>query len=627
MTWRPIDFNGIIYLNRTTIDQLQVYLDNKEWQLARVLLNSIHPFQSFEAPPSIAMSPYMPMKLPEAVEALGKQIRQLQQSKSPLADTNDWRLAAEKINKGLWEYLEVIEECITELFQQLSLLGIEDWKSELVDMVFDIKEILVHHLEDLQWKMKRIETQLQEYRSICEKTLPFWKKISLPFSSLLDRALYTNVRKSRKYLEFQYQNFSSKYKHFNEIYSKTAQKLEKFNQYTTFNQLDDDSQEKLKKIYQLTKIWELNSKSRFLPRNETIRALRGFISPEKALTIFKDYYKLLQKQLFTYGNLIKRDHTFVTSSEKVEKMEEELLTGRGELHTLGVTANKYRDFLLKTDPNPYVRSRLGFPEWIVGPEPHQTKVMRSLSYDIENLDGLYEKFRQAMERKSVAPDTPITELDGSIQKILHEMSQPLMSKSLMQLQVDRLINLLQQFDELTNINEEIVPYMGQVLGKALRADWKYNVLFTIPAFHDVYETHHGLVGAVDDRQHLNRMQKFKRYIQQIEQWIKDNDTPKHTHEIELDMNDIKGYLQDFLGQVQRLASPTNEKEPTQKEVALVENELLEYRYLFGNFFSHLRDDHPEERMIRRQFLFVDQYFEAVENKINGLSQRYRMETS
>lgn len=621
MSWKPIDYDGIVNLNQAVVDQLHLYLDNKETQLGKLLLNSIHPHHGSNIPPLVLVSSDINIKLSEAIEGFSKQIRQITQSQNPVEDPGDWERAVDKINKGLWEYLETLEESVTEYFQQLNLVSIEEWRIELIRAVDAIKGMLAHRLDDLFWGLRRIESLLREYRWLCERQQGKWvgvRKIGLFWSSLLDRSLSSNLEKCRKYLGFNYQNFSEKYKRFDEVHGKTEQMLEKFTSYRVFATLEEDSRRKIKKIYQLVKLWELNSKARFIPRQEIVGSLRNLISPDKAFSIFKEYYFVLQEELFYYSRTIKKSPAVVLSQESVEKIEEELLSCRGELHTLGATISKYRDFLLRTDPNPYVRSRLGFPEWIVGQEPAQTKQMWFLGYDIETLDGMYESFRQAIERKALVPDTPISQLDSDIQSILHEMAQPLLSKGAMRLRAERLLNLLQQFDELSNINKDIVDYIGQVLGKALRADWKYHVLFGIQAFHQIYDIHHGLIDSVEDRSHFNRMHKFKRLIHEIRKWLKNNDTPRHTHEIELDMSDIRGYLQDFLGQVQRIVTITDDKETIQQASSVIEKELLEYRYLFGNFFFHLQEDRPEERMIRKQFLFVDQYFEAVENKLHEL---------
>ncbi|MCE5317518.1 MAG: hypothetical protein LLG04_09205, partial [Parachlamydia sp.] len=155
--------------------------------------------------------------------------------------------------------------------------------------------------------------------------------------------------------------------------------------------------------------------------------------------------------------------------------------------------------------------------------------------------------------------------------------------------------------------------VGLNLNKAMRADWQYHVLFGLPAFHHLYAIYRGIVGTVDDRTHTNRMQKFKRLIQQLDSWVSSHDTPRHAHEIEVDLSDMKGYLQDFLAYAQRLSK---DEEPGKEErYASIAQQLLEYRYMFGSFFHRLHDDSTESLMLRKQLLFVDQYFEAVETAL------------
>ena len=94
-------------------------------------------------------------------------------------------------------------------------------------------------------------------------------------------------------------------------------------------------------------------------------------------------------------------------------------------------------------------------------------------------------------------------------------------------------------------------------------------------------------------------------------------------EIDLDIHDIKAYLQDFFAQVQRLEPEDKvvwDHERFERPLGQAAQTLLQYLYLFGHFFSHLRADHPEDRLIRKQLLFVDQYFEAIDRRIQELSK-------
>ena len=90
-------------------------------------------------------------------------------------------------------------------------------------------------------------------------------------------------------------------------------------------------------------------------------------------------------------------------------------------------------------------------------------------------------------------------------------------------------------------------------------------------------------------------------------------------EIELDMNDMKTYLQDFLASVQRAEKERAHNPFIDETVDKFKVQLLEYRYLFGQFFYLLMNKNSESQQLRNQFLFVDQYFETIENHLSHLA--------
>lgn len=619
MTWQTIDFHGIVSLDRTLADQLEKYLEEKEAQLSMVLANAIQFHGEFTSP-VLPFSYGSRFKLSEGVEAFSRKVKQVVTSTKPMVRSDDWKRVAEQLNKALWEYLELLEGGVVELFQQLDQVGFEKWRHELLRVVESIKDILSHSLEDLSWAVKRLENLLWEYRWACERTGPQAKLLSKAlyfWKTLLDRSLSSNIQKSQKFLNFRYQNFALRFEQFFEMEGQVGKSMAKFLGYQVLNNKDLEEQEKYKIIYHYLKIWEQNKKSKVLPQREPVRVLHNVTSPEKAIVLFKNYYLALKDKLFEYSRTIKKEPEQPPDPLKKLELQGSLSVNRLELHTLGATVAKYRDFLLRTDPNPYVRSRWGFGEWIVGPEPATTKQLLSLGYDVENLDTLVVKFAESLQNAPARSSTTTYLMQQDIQKTLHDMGQPLTSTSMMRIRAEKLLSSIQQLDELGSSDQDVIDTTTQTLSKAMRADWKYNILHEIPLFHEIYTIHLGILGPLNDRNHLNRYSKFKRLLQQIQQWVKDKNTLKHIHEIELDMNDIKGYLQDFLASVQRTA-----KDPalfniknSQQVIGDISQQLLEYRYLFGHFFHFLRQNESEEKIIRNQFLFVDQYFESVENKL------------
>ena len=122
----------------------------------------------------------------------------------------------------------------------------------------------------------------------------------------------------------------------------------------------------------------------------------------------------------------------------------------------------------------------------------------------------------------------------------------------------------------------------------------------------------------DDRQHLQRYHKFKKVFQQLHQWIETGNLNRHTHDVELDINDTKALLQDFLGQAQHIEmTRTSLGQVNPEFITATTKQLLEYLYLFGHFFHSLDMTDPDQRQLRRRFLFADQYFDSVEVILSG----------
>lgn len=618
MTWKPIDLEGIISLDKPLYVELDQFLYEKEGMLGECIVQSIH---AVGETPQLASKAVLRLKLSEALENFEKRIRQVTLSQHNLPTLKDFKMTISLINSCLWKYVETLESCVIELFQQLDQIGLEKWHKEMLSAVNSIKILLMHRMEDVSWAIRRMETLLWQYREICtgDKKLLTNLKYWLPWSHLLDRNLLSNLEKSKKFLRFNHKKFADRMVDYNSFSAQIEQGVNKLQSYHAYNSLDTNDRENFKRIYELLKLWELNQTTQSLPSQDIVKALRQVQSEEKIYQVFNDYYHTLRDILFHQARLFKIGAQDLCKDAAGKTLALDIIAGyRAEIRTLGATCLKYRDFLLQTDSNPYIRSRWGFAEWIAGPEPAQSKRLLNLSYEIESLDGLYEKLRNSLEKGlSESEERQLSQAFLNIERWLHDSSQPLISRALMHANVERIVNALVDLDELGSFNRNITDFFDQVLSKTLRVDWKYNVAFEIPKFQEVYQIHKGLIGKSEDRQHFNRINKFKHVFQQVEDWAKKKITQRHMDEIELDMIDIKVHLQDFLASVQRmitsLGTDVSKGDMIRKEIA---GQLLEYRYLFGQFFHELSKSEQDERSLRNQFLFVYQYFEAIENKLN-----------
>ncbi len=624
MTWKPIDFQGIVALDKSVIEHLQHFLEEKEARLAEQILEAF-PIVEAKAP-AIPPGLYSRLKLSDAIEGSSKRIRQMALSRQKIDSSNGWKKAARSINRSLWEYIEVLEGSSVELFQQLDQVGIEQWRGKLSLVIDEIKVMLIHRVDDVVWAIRRLEEQLQEYRKICLGKNR-WMEFLSSQKPLLEENLLDNLDKTKKYLSLRYHHFADRFCEFNKMRSEVDKLTLKMDAYHVLSVLDAEAKEKYRKLFQLLHLWELNKKAKKLPEGDPVYAIRTVTSFERAYIIFKDYYNMLRLVLFERSRNLKSHPKEIFEDVIGKSILLEVIKGfKDENDTLENVISKYREFLLDNDPHPQISKWWRFWGWKAGEEPAQTKQLHFLLADVEMLEVYFQTLEEAIQKgPSAVPMSQLQDQMAEVQKHLREMGQPLASKALMRLNSERVISLLSQMDEIGSFNQVVVDFIGESLSKALRADWKYQVLFDIQEFYDVYSIHQGIAYLFEDRQHTARLNKFKRLIQQIDEWVKNKTYPKHIHEIELDMNDMKGYLQDFLGQVQRFArEPISDLNLYDEQLRELYRQLLEYRYLFGTFFHELRDDVLEERNIRNHFLFVDQYFETIDNKIHEI-KTYRPE--
>lgn len=612
MAWQVIDFQGIVSLSKSVVEQLQAHLEDRESHFSHEIASAL--VLQPEGLGSEMTSNYSyKSKLSEGVELFARKAATAIQSKRAL---EPWQNVAQTINNAAWSYVEILEGTVIELFQQLDQVSIEQWRPELVQTVEAIKELLTHDMDDLKWTLKRLESHLQEYRQACDSkgnAEGWWQKLRF-WDGIIDSTLTKNIEKSQKFLIFNYQKFLQRYGQYEILNGEIEQSLLKFLGYHVLASIEPEEQEHYRKLYRLLKLWERNLKIKALPQAEMTTVLRMAMSPSHVYQLFRQYYKALKQKLFEQSRQIK-EGALDDGIKKVE-LQSNIAVQRLELHTLGDTIDKYRRFILKTNPESNGNSSKESADWTPGEKPPENSAFVEQENEIEMLDRLYLEIDQSLHHASTEQPN-LEELKTEILRNLHEMGQPLASQSMMAVRAEKFVHQLQKLNELGTQDNEIVELVTQYLSKAMRADWKYHTLHNIPLFHQLYAIHMGIVGPIDDRQHVNRWNKFNQLTRQLLQWVKNKKIVSHLHEIEIDMTDIKGYLQDFLAFVQRIAKDPILTSSIGAKVAIhaIALQLLEYRYLFGQFFHFLRSEDSDEKLMRKRFLFVDQYFESVENKL------------
>jgi len=611
MIWQSCDNLRAATLNENMAEQLARYLAGKEAELCRRLHGSTLVFP--DLPPQLATSAYEQPRLNDTIDDLGKRIQRL--SKQPYASVSqkDWNSAIGEINAALWNYVEILEASITELFQQIDQIGFEQWTIDLSDAATHIKDELTHRLDDVAWGIRRLERQLEEcYRKVVKSSgLRIWGLFSSWWKKVLDPSLESTAKKCLKFLNFRYGKFVERYVGYLELYDDAEKPLRKSNQFRALISQDMNAQEKYKQTSFLLHLWELNRKARTLPRSEPVRAIRSLDSTEGTYHLFRDYLSTIRNSIFDRSRLIKKPYGEIFIDKHSHVLIIDQLNGfQDELHSLATTVDRYRHFLMETNRNQ--KSRWNVARWFGVKETKQTKALTGLVKEGEQLDHLCKKFKEDLELGNSGKSKLTSDLEQGITHHLHEMGQPLASKGIMKKNAKAILHGLQKIDEVGSFTGRDVEYISQVLSKLMRSDWKYHVLYDIPGFQQFFQTHMYLLKSSEDRQHIHRYNTFKKLFQQLSQWIETGDLVKHTHDVDLDINDTKALLQDFLGQVQQTG---------QNKAAGIENkdasgnnmkQLLDYLYLFGYFFHSLNVGDPDQRQLRRRFLFADQYFDAIE---------------
>jgi len=616
MLWQSYENQRITLLDEPMAEQLSGYLENKESLLSWQLLKAMPPFFS----ESGELGPLAKMPLSTSVEEFGRQIKRSQQI-SP-QQTENWRATADHINHALWNYIEILEGCALELFQQIDQIGFEHWNADLAHAVATIKNELIHRMDDLIWAIRRLEHQLKDYRWICEEKQGrwvAWRKIFSSGQSILDRSMKSTIKKCQKYLNFRHGRFVDGYTGYQQLHETAEQALKQLYNFRVLSSMDVDVQGRFKRFYFLLKIWDENLTARILPLSETIRALRLMISPEGAFALFREYISNIRQCLFDKSRMIKKEFRLVFADPHSKRpILDNVASYREELKTLKKSIASYEKFSQGIEKD-FSQKVERFPSPFYKPKATLALRFEALSKDIDRIDDLCTSFNSSVEKETALDSKLTTNIENSIDMHLHEMGQPLASSKFMRHHAKALLTHLQELDELGSFHPEVVAYVGRVLCKAMGTDWKHQVLHSFQEFHHLYEIHHQLTIRMDDRQHLNRLHKFRRILEQIEQWALRDEALKHIHEIELDINDLKVYLQDFLAYIQRLKPQQilEKKEDESSEYFKANQALLEYLYLFGNFFHKLNLNEPSQLLIRKQLLFVNQYFETIERALTN----------
>ncbi|MEI8366000.1 MAG: hypothetical protein WCF65_06245, partial [Parachlamydiaceae bacterium] len=194
------------------VERLECYLLGRETHLSHQIIRAV---QLLEGIPSLERSAGLEsIHLDEAIEEFSRRINRIAHATQKTFAHAEWEDMVYQINDSLWGYVEILEGCVTELFQQIDRIGFEQWNADLIHSATLMRDELTHRMDDLVWGVLKLEKQLRAYRRVCDIShggWGVWGKINCIWKKLLDRSLITTVQKCRKFLIFRYGKFVARY--------------------------------------------------------------------------------------------------------------------------------------------------------------------------------------------------------------------------------------------------------------------------------------------------------------------------------------------------------------------------------------------------------------------------------
>ena len=294
MKGRLINFQGLVDLDPSVIEQLHIYFQERETGLAHKILDSIHPIPIEPFNPILPL--LGPLKLSEAVEGFTKKSRSFASGKLPQVPNDNGESLLRELNQSLWDYAEVLEGGVVELYEQIHQVSVDRWHVSLKEVVLSIKDLLLHSLEDLIWAIKRLEPPLKSYCEKCHKK-EGWRSFLPSLHKYIDPDLLKNLRHSEDYLKKNDSLFQSRYRYFEKLNEKIEKNLTEMQSYPILAILDVPVQNHYVDVFRLLKMLEINGYSQGDFTNDVARSLKHIASSDGIINIFQIYYHELEQSL------------------------------------------------------------------------------------------------------------------------------------------------------------------------------------------------------------------------------------------------------------------------------------------------------------------------------------------
>lgn len=600
-----MDLNRPLLFDLELFDDLKRYLDDKKEALKQTLFIAL---EAEAEGPRLTRPDQKSMTLKEAVKYFDEEVGLI--DPEALSRIN-FEAIGERFSELLKSLSEILEGMCKELFEQLKHSPVDRWNTDFCENVQSAKELIHENCKELLAFNHTLEKSLKNLylKALNRKKYSFFKKIRVNIHPIIEPDILKSLKESDKLLTKEFKQFVDNQKFINQNLTKIEGLTYKFQGYQAFSEIDIDRRNIFVRVWRLLSLYNIARTKHRDSLKFIESSIKTLFPPGKANLLFRDYLTEIKKITYNLAKVYrgKRDAT----------AQAVLITLRSETETLSTTIQKYRDFLIKTDPNPYVRSR--FSEWIVGPEPRRTKELSQLVHQCHRLDESQRDLFDSQEGEDTRDIHMTLSQFSELEKILHDMGQPLTSRAVMAKKGAEFTHHLKRINEVTAPLPETSLIVQDLLIKILKLDSKYLTLQENPEFIELVNTHQGIFGISRSLPHLKRIKLYKKVLEHLRSWSKKHELSLHAHDAEVEVHDLQEAMQEFYHSLP-LRDPG---EPHQKAlfksiVIDLKRQLLEERLLFSRFFYQMKELEHESRIVRAELHFVDPYLEAIENRLNDL---------
>lgn len=586
-----MDSQARFLLDQALFEDLKSYLEGKKVALQDALLLSI------ARPPG---APFLPqpeqdnMRLRDAVDLFEERWQGLG---TTLLRSLDEESLAERLSNILWNYIEILEGMGRELFDQLLEVPVDEWDQDLYDRLDQTKIYLALKLKEIDEFTPALESSLRRlfYKCNQQKRFGFWKQFRLRLRGILDPELLKRVHEAELYLHNHFVLFAKQFVFLKKIETSLAKEEYKFQHFALLSQLEKEKQRQFRRLWRLLKIWEVASREKVDLSSALQGPFRTLFPPGKTTQLLREYLAQFKQNIFQLAR-----------QSRVEKdiaAQAVICSWRAEMSTLIEVISSFRRYLLLTEN--------GGKRWPLAQEPRRTRELLQLGQESEQADQWLATLFEAQEL-SDGEDIDIDRMKFKrVDKLLLDMGQPLISRSVMKRLSSELVNDLTHIQELCSPLPEVSELMLDTLLCAVKIDQKHETLIATPGFLAVWEIHRGLSHLNQSAAHLKRLKLYKKVTQHLKHWLLEHELTRHTLEAEHEIHDIQAALQEFYHSLDERLS--------YEQIRELQKELLAERLFFAHFFQFLREKNHEGLHMRTEFAFVDNYFNAIDDRLRALS--------